>query len=202
MSVTYRLVMRSGPTVGKSFVLDKVETTIGRDLSNDIVINDSEASRRHARIFLQGGNYIIEDLGSTNGTSVNGQKLVGPYVLRPGELVMLGENISLIYEMVQTDENATVVGAQRPAPVPVQQQYAPPPPPRPQPVYAGQVPVQPMAAHPAQPKKKSTTVIIIAVALVLLLCLCVGALILIDQTNSWCGWFGWVFNMLSPGLCP
>jgi pSer/pThr/pTyr-binding forkhead associated (FHA) protein len=98
MAPTYRLVMRSGPTVGKTFLLEKVETTLGRDLSNDIVINDSEASRRHARIFLQGGNYIIEDLGSTNGTSVNGQRLMGPYVLRPGELIMFGESISLLFE--------------------------------------------------------------------------------------------------------
>jgi hypothetical protein len=196
--------MRSGPTAGKTFLLDKVEISMGRDLSNDIVINDSEASRRHARIFLQGGNYIIEDLGSTNGTSVNGQRLMGPYVLRPGELIMLGESISLLFEMVQTDENATVVSPRKPAPEPVPQQYAPPPPaPRQQqPAYAGQMPAQPPAAQPAKPKKRSTLVIVLIVVLLLLLCVCIGALIWIDQANAWCSWFGWAFNMFSPGLCP
>jgi hypothetical protein len=193
--------MRSGPAAGKTFLLDKVEVTIGRDLSNEIVINDSEASRRHARIFMQGGNYIIEDLGSTNGTSVNGQRLMGPYVLRPGELIMLGESISLLFEMVAEDDNATMVAPRKPAPAP-QPQYAPPPPVPQRSGYAGQVPSQPVPAYPAQPKKKSPVLIIVVVALLLLLCVCVGAMILIDTTDSWCAWFGWAFNMFSPGLCP
>ena len=202
MAPTYRLVMRSGPTVGKAYLLEKVETTIGRDLSNDIVINDSEASRRHARIFLQGGNYIIEDLGSTNGTSVNGQRLMGPYVLRPGELIMFGESISLLFEMLQSaDEAATVVAPRKaaPAPVPPPPAAAPPPPPQ-APAYAGQVPAQP-ASKPAKKKRKPVMIAIIVVAL-LLLCVCVAGLIYIDSQAAWCDWFGFAFNMFSPGLCP
>ena len=85
MSSNYRLVMRSGPSIGQIYPLEKSEMVIGRDLGNDIVISDSEVSRRHSRIFKQGNNYVIEDLGSTNGTFVNGQRLTGSYVLRPGE---------------------------------------------------------------------------------------------------------------------
>ncbi|MCD4673949.1 MAG: FHA domain-containing protein [Anaerolineaceae bacterium] len=202
MASTYRLVMRSGPTAGKTFLLDKAETTIGRDLSNDIVINDSEASRNHARIFLQGGNYIIEDLGSTNGTSVNGQRLMGPYVLRPGELIMFGESISLLFEMVQTaDENATVISPRKGAPQPPPQRHVPPAPQQ-APAYSGQVPAQPPAAQPAQTKKRRPIMIVIIVVALLLLCACVAGLIMIDQSNAWCSWLGWAFNMFSPGLCP
>jgi predicted component of type VI protein secretion system len=114
MSSKYRLVMRSGPTSGESINLDKNELFIGRDLSNDIVVNDPEVSRRHVRLFLQGDQYVIEDLGSTNGTSVNGQRLMGPYILRPGELVTMGEHVNMLYETDIDDVGATVVSGAQP----------------------------------------------------------------------------------------
>lgn len=116
MQSNFRLVMRSGPTVGKIFPLDKNELFLGRDLSNDIVINDPEISRRHSRLFLQGNSYILEDLGSTNGTFVNGQRLMGPNVLRPGDVITFGERMSLVYESSDFDQDATVVSpASRPS---------------------------------------------------------------------------------------
>ena len=105
----YQLVMRSGPTPGKTFPLTKDEITIGRDSSNDIVINDAEVSRKHAQLVKQGGAYVIEDLGSTNGTFVNGQRLMGPHSLRPDELILLGENVSLVYQVEAYDPDATIV---------------------------------------------------------------------------------------------
>jgi predicted component of type VI protein secretion system len=214
MESTYRLVMRSGPNVGKSFSLDKSEVFVGRDLSNDIVINDGEISRRHARLFTQGSNFVIEDLGSTNGTSVNGQRLMGPYILRPGEIITFGEHVNLVFEVVQVDPDATLASSARPvAPVmPVQQQPPPPPPvyrpapvaPPPPPVqsYAGQVPPPPEQEVYAPPRKFPWLIVIIVVAL-LLICGCVGALVLIDQTNSWCSIFGPILNiLLGAGSCP
>ncbi len=100
MAASLRLVLNSGPTPGKAYPLEKPEIFIGRDLANDIVINDPEVSRRHARISSQGNQYIIEDLGSTNGTSVNGQRLTGPYMLRPGEQITFGERVNLVVEPV------------------------------------------------------------------------------------------------------
>jgi hypothetical protein len=148
MFPSYRLVLRTGPTPGKVYNLDKTELVIGRDLNNDIVINDSEISRRHARLFLQGNNYVIEDLGSTNGTSVNGQKLVGPYILRPGEVITFGEQVSLIIESAQADPNATVVSTAQHGPrPPVAQPIQPIAPP---PAYAE--PVPPPVAPPAYPQ--------------------------------------------------
>jgi hypothetical protein len=116
MVASYRLVMHSGPLAGRAFPMEKTELFVGRDLSNDIVINDPEVSRRHARLFLQGNNFVLEDLGSTNGTAVNGQRLLGPYILHPGETVVFGEHITAVFEATQPDVGSTVVSALQQAP--------------------------------------------------------------------------------------
>jgi len=203
---SYRLVMRNGPTPGKAFVLEQAEVFVGRDLNNEIVINDPEVSRRHARFFLQAGGYVLEDLGSTNGTTINGQRIMGPYSLRPGEVILLGENVILVYEAVM-DPNATVVAsAGQPATVQGAPQAFPsiqsaPPPAVPAQAYAGQIPDASYEA-PAPAKKKIPIWLIIVVLLLIISCVCIGALWLIDSQNLWCNWFGWVFNMFSPGVCP
>ena len=124
-SQTFQLVMHSGPNPGKIFELVQDELTIGRDIGNRIVINDPEVSRKHARLTMQSGGFVIEDLGSTNGTFVNNQRLIGPHMLRPGETIMLGEKISLEYEILGFDPNATLVGAAGPqaAPAPSRETY-------------------------------------------------------------------------------
>jgi predicted component of type VI protein secretion system len=171
-SQTFQLVMHSGPNPGKIFELVQDELTIGRDIGNRIVINDPEVSRKHTRLTMQSGGYVIEDLGSTNGTFVNSQRLIGPHVLRPGETIMLGEKISLEYEILGFDPNATLVSGQGPQTAPASPetfrvepdfgypQAAPPPPEpaqqpgffqqpaapayqQPAPVYSGQVPPGP-----------------------------------------------------------
>ena len=76
-SQPFQLVMRAGPTPGKVFSLSKTELYLGRDISNDIVINDAEVSRKHVRLMLQSGQFVLEDLGSTNGTFVNNQRVAG-----------------------------------------------------------------------------------------------------------------------------
>ena len=129
--IVYRLVMRSGPNAGQVYPLEKTELSIGRDLSNDIIVNDPEVSRRHLRLFLQGNQYGVEDLGSTNGTFVNGQRLAGPYVLHPGEFLTLGERINFVYEMVDTDATVASIGTQlrQEAPAQVEQPQLPVAPP-------------------------------------------------------------------------
>ena len=110
-SQNYQLVMRTGPEPDRVYELKLGIISIGRDSSNDITINDSEISRKHARLTAQAGGYILEDLGSTNGTFVNGQRLMGPHLLRVGELILLGENVSLTFEAAQFDPDATVAAA-------------------------------------------------------------------------------------------
>ncbi len=67
----------------------QTEMTIGRDLTCDVVLSGAEVSRRHARLCFRDGTWMLQDLQSTNGTTVNGV-LVGRCELRPGDHLMLG----------------------------------------------------------------------------------------------------------------
>jgi len=175
----YQLVMHSGPTPGKTFLLEGDVLTIGREASNAIAINDAEISRKHSQLVAQGGKYVLTDLGSTNGTFVNGQRLTGQHVLQPGEVISLGEQISLLFEAITViDPNATMLSSKPPVVAPRPQPQPQAPVVQPQPVaYAGQSPVGPSPVYVAPPpveKKSNRTMIIIVIAgILLLLCLCV-----------------------------
>jgi hypothetical protein len=76
--------------------------------------NDAEISRRHARFYpVAGGDVVVEDLGSTNGTFVNGQRITSPYALQPGDRVMLGQTTLEFGREVDLAEHTVAVG--RPA---------------------------------------------------------------------------------------
>lgn len=106
----FRLIVRSGPNPGRTFALTQPVITLGRDVTNDVVVNDSEISRRHTRLTQQAsGGYSADDLGSTNGTTVNGERLTGPRLLRPGDILGLGETVTLEFE-VAPDESPFPIG--------------------------------------------------------------------------------------------
>lgn len=63
---------------------------IGRDASADIELDSPKVSRRHARVTVRGGEAVVEDLGSKNGTLVNGSRLEAPHVLAPGDGIRIG----------------------------------------------------------------------------------------------------------------
>jgi pSer/pThr/pTyr-binding forkhead associated (FHA) protein len=171
----FQFVMRSGPTPGVTFPLEGDQLTIGRDASNGVAINDAEVSRKHSRLSFQGGKYVVEDLGSTNGTFVNGQRLSGPVVLKPGDVVSLGEQIVLMYDAMNSDPGATMAAPRRAARV------EPPPAPSyaPAPSYSA-------PASGGLAKKGNTTPILIAGGVVLFVCLCGGFLWWVDATYRWC----------------
>lgn len=201
-SPSYQLVIRTGPNPGKVFELTKTEIYIGRDINNDIVVNDSEVSRKHARLLMQAGGYVLEDLGSTNGTFINGQRLMGPHVMRPNETIMLGENVSMAFE-TGFDADATVVStpgqpqAYTPPPEP-RPVYTPPPaytpppsqPSAPQPAYSGQIPTGPAEPYfepPVEEKKSNRTLLYAGCGcLVVVLCVAVVAAIAFDTLNLYC----------------
>ncbi len=91
------LIMRRGPTPGAVYDLDADEITIGRGNKNNIVIRDNEVSRDHCRLVRLMGSYEVHDLNSSNGTFVNGQRVVSPWLLQPGTLIELGDTITLEY---------------------------------------------------------------------------------------------------------
>jgi pSer/pThr/pTyr-binding forkhead associated (FHA) protein len=74
---------------GERYILGE-NITIGRDRSNDLCINDSHVSAYHAVITRSGNSWQLCDLGSTNGTFVNGELVTGPHILRPGDKVAIG----------------------------------------------------------------------------------------------------------------
>jgi hypothetical protein len=72
------------------------ELTLGRAAGCDITIDDSYASQIHARVFRRDDHYLLEDLGSTNGTYLNRQNVSAPTVLKPGDQIQVG---STVYEV-------------------------------------------------------------------------------------------------------
>jgi pSer/pThr/pTyr-binding forkhead associated (FHA) protein len=89
---TARLVGVSGPYSGCAFYLEQDRVEIGRDPSNGIVLDsDPAVSRRHAELVRQGETYIVRDVGSTNGTYVNGVR-IQEAVLNPGSVLSFGNS--------------------------------------------------------------------------------------------------------------
>jgi len=154
----FRLVVRRGPQPNQTYDLNKDIITVGRDITNDITINDPECSRHHMRFTRGAGGFTLEDLGSTNGTFVNGQRLTGAKPLSNGDMIGLGETVTLGYELARGGAGATVSSAPPQEPItaanPMRQQ-APPVQPPPQQSYSPS-PVAPQAPsydYGAQPQQ-------------------------------------------------
>lgn len=86
------LVIIDGPLAGSSIPLNGEAITMGRSASNTVVLDDEFVSSHHARIYpdAASGQWVIEDLGSTNGTIVNDQRLNVPTILPPRMPVRIG----------------------------------------------------------------------------------------------------------------
>ncbi len=96
-SGAFQLAMGQGPQPGQVFELPGGTISIGRDPGNQVMIDDVQVSRQHARLIPQGGLMVLEDLGSTNGTSVNGLRITSPHTLAHGDEIGLGDNVTLIF---------------------------------------------------------------------------------------------------------
>ena len=162
---TATLVIRQGPQAGMSFPLSGGQAIIGREEGLEVSLQDPEASRRHTRVTWQAGQFVIDDLGSTNGTFVNGVQITAPQILNPGDSIGVGQT-ALVFQ---------VAGAQMGAP-----QYQPP---------AQYEPVVPVASAPAASGGGGSNVTQYALygcGCLLLICICgllsVVAVALLDPT--------------------
>lgn len=214
----FQVTMRSGPMAGKTFAIEAEENILGRDLANEIIISDPEVSRRHARFFIRDENVFVEDLGSTNGTFLNGDRISSPQQLRSGDVITLGESVVLIFEKISQVPVETADTL--PDDVTSVQDF-PPPPPQPhfepetyQPpadtdFYRQEGPVQPepedeapeVPPRPARKKKAKggclpTWMIILIVAIVVIVC--VITVTLYFMPASW--WCAITFDALAG--CP
>lgn len=223
MTRNYKLILKSGPNAGSEFALEKEELFLGRDVNNDIVINDPEVSRRHARLSRQGEDYIYEDLGSTNGSFILGQRVTSPTFLSTGTVITIGERVMIAYEIEVVDPSATVVVARRAAaPEAAPAQVPPPPPAYPTPpasvpptppampvmppppaASAAEVPPPMMGLEPGTTpsKKPSKGLIALLIVLGVILVFCVIPWIIVEVTNSYCALFPGFFNAIQPGSC-
>ncbi len=95
---------------GREHTLRDERTTLGRAAGNDMVINSARVSREHACLLRQGWRVILEDLGSTNGTYLNGERVHAPMELRDGDRIQVGD-VLLIFH----DPNVTYREAALPA---------------------------------------------------------------------------------------
>jgi FHA domain-containing protein len=85
-------------TEGKRLPLSPRGSVVGRSRDCDVVLGDPNVSRRHARIWLEGGRWEIEDLGSTNGVKVNERAIGSAHPLAPGDRIKLG-TAELVFEL-------------------------------------------------------------------------------------------------------
>lgn len=83
------VVVTSGPETGRRVELD-LEVAIGRQ-DTDLIVEDPEVSRRHAVLRRSDGSVIVEDLDSTNGTFVNGERIRSPIAVGPGDQIRVGQ---------------------------------------------------------------------------------------------------------------
>jgi len=88
-----RLLVTAGGLAGTTIGLNDQQITIGRANDATLVLNDDYASSRHARLFPQDGQWIVEDLGSTNGTYLDRQKVTQPTPVPPGVPIRIGKTV-------------------------------------------------------------------------------------------------------------
>jgi pilus assembly protein CpaF len=143
----------------------KSEVTIGRVQGNDIILPKQNVSKRHSRIVVKDGKFIIVDLKSTNGTYVNGRKIASPMVIKSSDKIYIGDFIMTVEALdgaaadlgdgsiapspvPQSQGAPTPVPSAPPAPAPEPPRRAapPPPPPRPKPAPIGAPTPAPMPA--------------------------------------------------------
>ncbi len=135
------LIVRDGSLRGRRFEVESGEVTIGRERSDVLLDDDGEVSRNHAVVRQSSEGFEVEDLGSTNGTFVNEQRISEPTRLSSGDIVRVGQTRFDVE--IKEDPNKTVVSG---LVAPPTQEHSPPP------------DMPPPAPPPAEPEDKSDVI--------------------------------------------
>lgn len=180
------------------YELGTTVVTIGRFSSNSLVLNDGLVSGQHAEIRPNGTGYVLLDLGSTNGTMLNGQPLLPqvPQPLASGDRITIGDVDMMVELAAAGDPYAPTARLSTPVDIafaPTQPVSAPPSPP----LYGPEAAYAPPPLYPApgvvivqaparQRSKKRTFFIVggIVTALVVIICACVGVVLLFIASHS------------------
>jgi hypothetical protein len=95
-----QLVVQNGPDAGKTFEINTPVAIVGRQVGSDILLNDTQVSRRHAQIENQNGVAVVTDLGSANGSYINGQRMSpsSPVTLRSGDSLRFGDTSTVFQD--------------------------------------------------------------------------------------------------------
>ena len=107
-----RLVVLRGSQAGQEIQLEPGVILFGRE--EGIPLHDQRISRRHAQIQDIGGEYMLTDLNSTNGTYVNGQRIIQPKLLQHGDTIRFGDTILVLKYEVEGYEAPPALGARTP----------------------------------------------------------------------------------------
>ena len=93
-----KIILKFNHTVIRELKIDQDEIVIGRDLGNDVHIDNIAVSREHAKIIRGSNYYLIEDLNSTNGTFVNGKKINKKFLKEDDEISIGKHSLQIIVE--------------------------------------------------------------------------------------------------------
>jgi len=216
--MTARLKIILDSFSGCEFPIGKKETIIGRELSNEIVINNIEVSRRHARITIdEKGEYFIEDLNSTNGTFLNGKILKSKQMIKSGDDLRLGNSIYLkIISSAKLSESNNTESEKKQKVMEMESADNTSHLEKKLPVKSNSTEMIESSDLKWVGEKNKNTFYklklflyklppwasIVIIALFFLIIFFLIPLIIIEITNQWCHLFQGFFNSIKPGICP
>lgn len=87
------LTVQAGSNRGNTYTLPANDIVIGRDPASFIAVDDGKVSGKHLKMVYNGSNWFVLDLGSTNGTYLNGQKIVGQQMVANGDVIKIGDTV-------------------------------------------------------------------------------------------------------------
>jgi class 3 adenylate cyclase len=107
-STNARLILREANGAPREFTLGEGPVTIGRDAACEVVLESRYVSRRHVKIERLDGSFVLSELGSSNPTMVNGERVTGSRVLNSGDTVSIAD-VTIEFRLPPADPNATEV---------------------------------------------------------------------------------------------